>query len=580
MKRVIIYTFILLSCFTYAQQGVGIGITTPDNSAILDVTSTTRGLLITRVSLSDVTDATTPVNTPATGLLVYNTNAVVTGGDGKGFYYFNATVWVKIGSNPGWSITGDSGTVAGTNFLGTTNAQDFIISTNTLEAIRVEAGGDIGIGTTNPTALLHIEGIAIPAIVYTMDFEGSLATVSQSGSSGGGSWAITTALPLACDVDCNGSVAYISGNDEADTLFLGTFTPVQNSIDISFDYGINEENGGGARAGDNLHIALFQAGIQVGADIVNITDTDSYDQQIINATRIVTGGLAYEIRVTFTGGLYGVVDNFLVTQASVSLMRIQDGSEQNGYVLTSDANGYASWRDPKIALAEEDWAFFSGSTNTDPMYHQGLVRGGNTTLASRTLDLEYSVNSLYNVGITTFGLGSVEIFYDIPGLNEITALNNDIAPQIDNTSTLGESTLAWAEIFLINATITTSDERLKDNMKPIQYGIEDVMKLKPSQYYWTDEQNIKRGVPLSEKRLKLGLIAQDLLETIPEVVTTHQWVKKSEKENDTFILKENERLGVNYAELIPVLVKATQDQQSFIEKLKKENKKLEQQLAK
>lgn len=581
MKKIFIYITLIASSFALAQQGVGIGTTTPDNSAALDVTSTTSGLLINRVSLVNVTNATTPVNTPATGLLVYNTNASVTGGDGVGFYYYNGTQWVKIGSQPGWSTIGNAGTTAGTNFLGTTNAQDLVFRTNATEAMRVESGGDIGIGTNNPTAGLHIEGTASPAIVYNMDFEGSLSSVSQSSSAGANTWGVSATLLAECNTTCAGTAAIITnaGSDEDDTLFMGPFTPQQNSIDISFNYGFTHENGGGARTGDQFIVQLFQGGTQVGGDLVNLLDLNAAEATY-NGTHAVTAGLPYEIRVRFIGQERASIDNVLVTQALIPLLRIQDGSEQEGFVLTSDANGYATWRSPNVAGAEEDWAFFSGNTNTDPVYHQGLVRGGSTAVATETLDLDYTASSIINPGITTLGLGSVELFADIPAFNEITAINNDIAPAVDNTVTLGEATLAWSEIFLINPTITTSDRRLKENINPIQYGINDVMKLKPSQYYWTDEQYVKRGVPLDQKRLKLGLIAQELLEVVPEVVTTHQWVKKSEKENDTFILKENERLGVNYAELIPVLVKATQDQQELIDELKKENEKLEKLVSK
>lgn len=67
-------------------QNVGINTTgaAPHASAMLDVDANNRGLLIPRVSLTDVTVAA-PVTSPATGLLVYNTNASVTGGNGTGF---------------------------------------------------------------------------------------------------------------------------------------------------------------------------------------------------------------------------------------------------------------------------------------------------------------------------------------------------------------------------------------------------------------------------------------------------------------------------------------------------------------
>jgi len=57
-----------------------------DPSAMLDVSSTTKGLLIPRVSLISTTDVFT-IQNPAISLLVYNTNAAIIGG-GIGFWYF------------------------------------------------------------------------------------------------------------------------------------------------------------------------------------------------------------------------------------------------------------------------------------------------------------------------------------------------------------------------------------------------------------------------------------------------------------------------------------------------------------
>jgi len=76
---------------------VGIGTSTPDASAVLDISATDKGMLVPRVSLSDVTDTSLDgVNTAATGLMIWNSNASVTGGDGIGYYIFNGTTWDRI----------------------------------------------------------------------------------------------------------------------------------------------------------------------------------------------------------------------------------------------------------------------------------------------------------------------------------------------------------------------------------------------------------------------------------------------------------------------------------------------------
>ena len=57
-----------------------------------------------------------------------------------------------------WSIIGNSGTVAGTNFLGTTDAIDLVFKTNNTETVRILSSGNMGIGTPSPGAKLEVAG--------------------------------------------------------------------------------------------------------------------------------------------------------------------------------------------------------------------------------------------------------------------------------------------------------------------------------------------------------------------------------------------------------------------------------------
>lgn len=102
---------------TVAGTGnVGIGTSSPDASALLDVSSATKGMRIPNVVLTGTSSAL-PVSSPVTSLLVYNTATV--SDVLPGYYYWNGTKWVQLGG--GWSLLGNSGTVDGTNFLGTTD---------------------------------------------------------------------------------------------------------------------------------------------------------------------------------------------------------------------------------------------------------------------------------------------------------------------------------------------------------------------------------------------------------------------------------------------------------------------------
>ncbi len=156
MKK-IIATLLTIYSINSMAQNVGVNTTTPDASAVLDVTSTNKGMLIPRVALT-ATNVAAPVTAPVVSLLVYNTNtAGAIPNDVKpGYYYWDGAKWVGIGGDS-WRLTGNAGTSSATNFLGTIDAQDVVLKTNSIEALRIlNTNGNVGIGTINPQRKLHL----------------------------------------------------------------------------------------------------------------------------------------------------------------------------------------------------------------------------------------------------------------------------------------------------------------------------------------------------------------------------------------------------------------------------------------
>lgn len=89
----------------YNNSGkVGIGTSSPSASAILDLTSSSQGLLPPRIALTSKSGTSSPVASPQTGLIVYNTASAGTGGDAvtPGYYYYNGTIWTRMDPE-GWS---------------------------------------------------------------------------------------------------------------------------------------------------------------------------------------------------------------------------------------------------------------------------------------------------------------------------------------------------------------------------------------------------------------------------------------------------------------------------------------------
>jgi hypothetical protein len=109
-----------------------------------------------------------------------------------------------------------------------------------------------------------------------------------------------------------------------------------------------------------------------------------------------------------------------------------------------------------------------------------------------------------------------------------------LRPSIDNELSLGTSSLRWTTVYATNGTINTSDKSLKKNVHPIDYGLAEICRINPVTYQWIEDTSGKTH---------LGFIAQEIAEVLPEVVE----------------IDEAGRYGMNYSEVVPVLVQALKE---------------------
>lgn len=148
--------FLLLTVVTFsitasAQLKVGDNPTNIQKSSILELESTRQGLLLPR--LSD-TAAINSLN-PPDGMIIYlNTD--------KSLRLRSNGSWKKIAdfaeASANWSLNGNSGTNPANHFIGTADGQPLVIRTDNAERLRVDAAGNVGIGTNNPSARLDVNG--------------------------------------------------------------------------------------------------------------------------------------------------------------------------------------------------------------------------------------------------------------------------------------------------------------------------------------------------------------------------------------------------------------------------------------
>jgi hypothetical protein len=195
-KFFICFFSICLTLTAFGQNNVGIGTPTPDQSAILDLSSQTKGFLVPRTKVG-------LISAPyARGLVIFDT-------DTGCYVMYNGTAWQNLCSpnlppqSPGfndniyyntngtitivdsngnhilttpqaaWLTTGNIGTTAGTNFLGTTDPQDVVVKSNNKEVLRATQSLAVGINTPVPdvNAVLQIQspagtnkGVLFPAM--------------------------------------------------------------------------------------------------------------------------------------------------------------------------------------------------------------------------------------------------------------------------------------------------------------------------------------------------------------------------------------------------------------------------------
>src|SRR5690554_2737810 len=126
-------------------QNIGINATgaAPDGGAMLDVSATNKGVLLPRVNIANLSTIAPVTGSSTVGMLVYNTNTTT----GVGYYYWDGSNWVRFSTGGGaWELTGNAGTVDGTNFIGTTDNVPFNIRVNNQKAGRIDNAGNAYFG--------------------------------------------------------------------------------------------------------------------------------------------------------------------------------------------------------------------------------------------------------------------------------------------------------------------------------------------------------------------------------------------------------------------------------------------------
>ena len=427
-----------------------------------------------------------------------------------------------------WSLNGNAGTdgtalfgstiSAGQNFIGTTDYEDLIFGTNNSPMMKMTAFGNIGIGVDNPNAKFQIDDSS-PYIT---------TWIRKTNLSGG-----------------IGGTSYVSP-----TLIVNTTS-----------------TGGGTS--EIYHNAEFSAiGVNGGTNI--------------GGTFRATGAARnYAVVIPANSGDVGIgtstpTAKLHLVNPSAGALRIEDGSQAAGRVLTSDANGVGTWQTPNTN-------FWSLTGNT--------VAAGNFIGSNNNADVSFRRNGInagylgeYNVA---FGLGALQPsvgFYNVAvgvnalanltladqnvavgwnALSNVTTGGNNIGigtgatvptAAANNQIRMGNTNIGYAGIQV--AWSVTSDSRWKNNIQKSDLGLRFINQLNPVSYVRKNDEF---------KTTEYGFIAQELEKSLLDFGAT----------NNGIITKDDEgMLSVRYNDLLAPMVKAIQELTIQNENLKLENEAL------
>ena len=213
----------------------------------------------------------------------------------------------------------------------------------------------------------------------------------------------------------------------------------------------------------------------------------------------------------------------------------------NKFIIKTDGKGTADNGGGNGRAEANFFEYSSNQNNTDPPY-RGVIRlrvpsshFNQTPASMEVIDAYHLKQNVASSGTNTkhlrVGIG------DINGESSSTDITLHVHGKVKH-----------------QGVVEDSDERLKENIKPLESQLNNIKQLKPSRFDWKDQTK-------SRYTDDVGFIAQEIRNILPILVTGDE--------------SEGDMLSVDYSKLTPILVKALQEQQEIIESLTKRIEDLE-----
>lgn len=529
--------------------------TATDPSAVLEMFSTTKGMLPPRMT----TVQRDAIVTPAEGLMIYNTTENCLNELRSGVWKTycdlrfsapcNCIEYLKDNGLPtqawipmetvDWGILGNTGTNPTTNFLGTTDNQDLSIRANALEKWRFRTNGTISYHNTGGSVLLG-------------EFAGYNDDLSNN----------------------NNTFLGIYAGHLTNTGY-GNVAVGQNAMQQNTTGYRNVAIGGKALSNNTTGITNTAVGDE--ASFGNLTGVGN----------TAVGNFALNVNTT---------GHYNTSMGYHSLVNLNSGRSNVG--IGYRATGYLENGNYNVGIGE---SACRGSVGSATAFSHVIGIGRNTFVFKGSGDYSVAIGTEacfqestggYNVGIGYSALSENEQGSNLTAIGSDAGIISPVTATYTNSVGLGSATIINSsdKIRIGNSAITVvegqvayswpSDARFKSRIKENVPGLDFVMGLRPVTYQFDTrkfDEFLLRGAPDSVKTRTMGMTdyseSQNIVHTGFLAQEIETLVNKLGYDFDGLQIPEHEQdnYSVSYSTFVVPLVKAMQEQQGMIKDLKAAN---------